>query len=70
MNITDEEARIIELRIEKWRGEFDDYRLGGQISLAMQVSNWLFGLQVGLAMLGLYDLASLAEAAQEVKPKE
>jgi hypothetical protein len=70
VNITDEQRRSIELRIEKWRGEFDAYRFGGQISLAMQVGNWLFGLQIGLDMLGLNDLAKFAEDAQKATLQE
>ena len=51
-------------RIEDWRRRLEVSRRHGQPDL--QVGNWLFGLQLGLDMLGLYDLARLAEAAQNV----
>lgn len=68
--ITEEDRRRIELRIDKWRSEFEAYRLASNVAPASQVSNWLFGMQVALLMLGLNDLAKLAGDAQEVDQTE
>ena len=69
MSITDEEKRRIEQIIIRWSQKAKSHRKTRD-DLARQIDNWLFGLQVGLTSLGLHDLATLAEAAQQFDAKE
>ena len=70
MTITDEEALRVEALIGRWMKQIESHYGSGDDVAAVQAKNWLFGLQIGLATLGLYDLADLAETGQKPGPKE
>ena len=50
--------------IGRWEGKFMEARRRGWDEEARQYSNWLFGVELALGLLGLDDLAQKAIAAQ------
>lgn len=70
MRITDEERRCLENRINEWWNVFGKYSRDGNVDRAWMVYSWLFGLKIGLAALGLHDLAAMAADGQQPSAPE
>lgn len=70
MEITDEAQRRVERRIDIWRSELEAFRRNRETDLVTDLENRLFGMQMALHILGLKNLACVAEAAQKVDTNE
>lgn len=68
--ITDESQRRLERYIDALVKDLELYRRVGLDILATQADERLFGIQLGLDMLGLHDLAMMAAAAQKFDTTE
>ena len=68
--ITIDPRKRVEQRIEKWRGKRAEHLRCESTCLAKEVEGWLFGMKVGLELLGLHSLAKLADESNEFDTNE